>query len=42
MMPAKAKPVNNVVGVDQTGSLKEARSDPSRSNRATIETSDVS
>eukprot|EP01035_Chromulina_nebulosa_P006747 gene6747-9112_t len=30
--PAKAKPVNNVVGVDQTGSAKDARSDPSRSN----------
>ena len=34
--------VNSVVGVDQTGSLKEARSCPSKSNSATIETSDVS
>ena len=31
-----------VVGVDQTGSLKDARSDPSKSNSATIETSEVS
>src|SRR5262249_21615198 len=38
----KGKPVKSVVGVAQVGSLKEARSCPSRSNSATIETSEVS
>jgi hypothetical protein len=38
----KAKPVNNVVGVDHTGSAKAARNCPSKSNSATMETSDVS
>ena len=42
MIPVKAKPVNSVVGVDQTGSENDALSCPSRSNNATIETSEVS
>src|SRR3954470_5596631 len=42
MIPAKAKPVNNVDGADHFGSANEARSEPSKSNSATIETSDVS
>ena len=41
-MPVKAKPVNAVVGVAQTGSENEARKLPSKSNSATIETSEVS
>src|ERR1700722_12883815 len=41
-MPAKAKPVNKVDGVDQFGSEKEARKLPHRSNRAKIDTSEVS
>jgi hypothetical protein len=40
--PGEAKPVNNVVGVDQFGSENDARNDPRRSNSATIETSEVS
>src|SRR5438445_8039984 len=42
MMPAKAKPVNAVDGVDHFGSENDALSEPSRSNNATIETSEVS
>src|SRR6476469_8755274 len=42
MMPAKAKPVNAVDGVDHFGSENDARSEPKRSNSATIETSEVS
>src|ERR1700752_3760352 len=42
MMPAKAKPVNAVDGVDHFGSENEARSEPSKSNNATIDTSEVS
>ena len=38
----KANPVNSVVGVAQTGSANEARNCPSKSNSATIETSEVS
>ena len=36
MIPVNAKPVNSVVGVDQTGSAKAALRIPSRSNSATI------
>src|SRR6059058_3746890 len=42
MMPAKAKPVNAVEGVDHFGSENDARNEPNKSNSATIETSDVS
>src|SRR6266487_869221 len=42
MIPANAKPVNNVVGGDQFGSENDPRNDPNRSNSATIETSEVS
>src|SRR5665213_3116363 len=41
-MPAKAKPVNRVEGVAQTGSENVACSEPNRSNSATIDTSEVS
>jgi len=38
----KAKPVNSVVGVAQTGSENAARNCRARSNSATINTSEVS
>src|SRR3954453_15842477 len=42
MIPAKANPVNAVDDDDHLGSENDAGREPKRSNKATIETNDVS